>query len=110
AGCVGDDLLHLFNRRRSVQLLRPVRVVAGPVPFRRMRLSHSLPPYTWLASRPDDDFPLHVPLDGLIISPPNLFRQEVSAAQRRIFASPDARLPPRNRPPRLSPSLHPHSS
>src|SRR5437763_10670788 len=44
AGCVGADLLHLFNRRRPVQLLRPVRVVAGPVPFRRMRLSHGLPP------------------------------------------------------------------
>ena len=55
AGCVGDDLLHLFHRRRSVQLLRPVRVVAGPVPFRRMRLSHGLPPSSWLASKPDDD-------------------------------------------------------
>src|SRR2546421_5927099 len=82
AGCVRDDLLHLFNRRRSVQLLRPVRVVAGPVPFRRMRLSHCLPPYSWLASNPVDDFSLHVPLDGLIISPPGLCRQEVSAAQQ----------------------------
>src|SRR2546423_13549006 len=81
AGCVGDDLLHLFNRRRSVQLLRPVRVVTCPFPFRRMRLSHCLPPYSWLASKPDDDFSLHVPLDGLIISRPALFRQEVSAAQ-----------------------------
>src|SRR6266567_8470068 len=102
AGCVGDDLLHLFNRRRSVQLLRPVCVVAGPVPFRRMHLSHCLPPYPWLASKPDDDFSQLVPLDGPIISPPGLFRQEVSAAQRRIFASPDARLPPRNRPTPMS--------
>ena len=45
-------------------------------------MKRPLPPYSWLASRPVDDSSLHVPLDGLIISPPNLFRQEVSAAQQ----------------------------
>src|SRR5918999_3366266 len=39
-GCVGDNLLHLLDRRWPVQLLRPVRVIAGPVLSWRMILNH----------------------------------------------------------------------
>src|SRR5918999_946464 len=39
-GCVGDDLLHLLDRRWPVQLLHPVRVIAGPVLSWKMVLNH----------------------------------------------------------------------
>src|SRR5918997_2958633 len=39
-GCIGDNLLHLLDRRWPVELLRPVRVIAGPVLSWKMFLNH----------------------------------------------------------------------
>src|SRR5918999_1084399 len=43
-GRVADNLLHLLDRRWPVQLLRPVRVIAGPVLSWRMILNHHFAP------------------------------------------------------------------
>src|ERR687890_1108797 len=43
-GCIGDNLLQLLDRRWPVQLVRPVGVIARPVPSWRTILDHRLPP------------------------------------------------------------------